>query len=192
MLDSHSPLLHAPRRVLVAGVTGVGKSTLCRRLAGVLGLPYVELDSLYHGPNWVPLAGFEDSVDELIGAPSWVSEWQYSAVRERMLERADTLLWLDYPRSVALGRLIKRTIARRIRREVLWNGNVEPPLRTFFTDPDANIIRWEMKTHAALRGVVPALLARAPQLQIVRFGSQRELEAWLAGPLAARPASNDS
>lgn len=192
MLDSTDSLCHSPRRVLVAGVTGVGKSTLCRRLAVVLGLPYVELDSLHHGPNWTPLASFEGGVDAFIAGPQWVSEWQYSVVRDRMLGRADTLVWLDYPRRVALGRLVKRTIGRRIRREVLWNGNVEPPLRTFFTDPEANIIRWEMKTHAALRGVVPALEERSPQLQIVRIAGQRELDAWLAGPLAARPASAGS
>lgn len=192
MLDSTDRLRHSPRRVLVAGVTGVGKTMLCRRLSAVLGLPYVELDSLHHGPSWTPLASFEGSVDAIIAAPHWVSEWQYSAVRERMLERADTLVWLDYPRAVALGRLVKRTLARRIRREVLWNGNVEPPLHTFFTDPEVNIIRWEMKTHAALRGVVPALEERAPHLQIVRIAGQRELDAWLTGPLAAGPASTGS
>lgn len=40
--------------MLVAGMTGAGKSTFARRLAAVVELPYIELDALYHGPQWVP------------------------------------------------------------------------------------------------------------------------------------------
>lgn len=185
MLDFRASLPHTPERVLVAGVTGVGKSTLCRRLAEVAELAYVELDSLHHGPEWSVLPDFDRDVETVIEGQCWVSEWQYRAVKGRMLARADTLVWLDYPRRVALLRLLRRTIRRRFSRETLWNGNREWPLHSFFTNPDDNIIRWEMKTHALLRGVVPGLGREAPPLQLVRIGGQRELEHWLAGPLAA-------
>ena len=49
MLSQSDPLPARPQRVVVAGVSGVGKSTLALRIADVLGLPYTEIDALFHG-----------------------------------------------------------------------------------------------------------------------------------------------
>ena len=40
------------KRVNVKGISGSGKSTFALELARRLGLPFVELDALHHGPNW--------------------------------------------------------------------------------------------------------------------------------------------
>jgi adenylate kinase family enzyme len=37
-------------RIVVVGVSGNGKTTLSRRLAAQLGVPYVELDALNRAP----------------------------------------------------------------------------------------------------------------------------------------------
>jgi hypothetical protein len=58
-----------------------------------------------------------------------VTEWQYSLVRGILAERADLLIWLDLTRGVVMWQVVRRTLRRRLRREVLWNGNIEPPLR---------------------------------------------------------------
>ena len=47
------------RRLLVGGLTGSGKSTPARVLSVRLGLPYTEVDGLFHGPGWVRLPTFE-------------------------------------------------------------------------------------------------------------------------------------
>jgi adenylate kinase family enzyme len=38
--------------VLIAGTAGAGKSTLARRIAAALDIPHVEIDALFHGPQW--------------------------------------------------------------------------------------------------------------------------------------------
>jgi adenylate kinase family enzyme len=43
------------RRVSVVGTSGAGKSTFGAALAGVLGVSWVELDSVYHQADWTPL-----------------------------------------------------------------------------------------------------------------------------------------
>jgi gluconate kinase len=48
------PLGPEERRVLVAGTSGSGKTTLAQRVSEVLGVPHVEIDGLFHGPDWVP------------------------------------------------------------------------------------------------------------------------------------------
>jgi adenylate kinase family enzyme len=91
-------------------------------VAEVLGCSHVELDSLHHGPGWTQRPEFEDDVARVAAASSWVSERQYAAVRELLLEQADLLVWLDLPRRVVMRRVIRRTVGRRVRREVLWSG----------------------------------------------------------------------
>lgn len=43
------------RRVSMVGNAGSGKSTLARRLAATLGVPHLELDSVFHKPGWEAL-----------------------------------------------------------------------------------------------------------------------------------------
>ncbi|WP_341476107.1 MULTISPECIES: hypothetical protein [Cryobacterium] len=79
--------------------------------------------------------------------------------------------------------MIRRTIRRRVRREELWNGNVEPPIRTLLSDRE-HIVRWAISTRRKYDERVPALELAHPHLVVVRLRSQREVERWLGGALA--------
>ncbi len=185
--------LAAPRdpgcRVIVAGLSAAGKTTLSRRLSAVLGIPHVELDALHHGPAWTPRPEFLTDVDRLTASSGWVAEWQYAAARPLLAARADVLVWLDLPFPLVLARLVRRTVRRRVRREVLWNGNVEPPLRTIWTDPQ-HVVRYMVTHRHKHQELVPAALAAHPDLRLVHLRSPREVERWLAEDaplLTARP-----
>ena len=183
MLSFDGALPQRPRRVIVAGVSGTGKTTLAARIAVITGGPHTEIDALFHGPNWVPRPEFVDDVRAFIAAEAWTTEWQYSTAREVLAERADLLVWLDLPfLRVTLPRVIRRTFRRRVRREELWNGNVEPPFHTLLTDRE-HIVRWAISTRRKYTERVPVLEHQHPQLVVVRLRSQREVERWLGGPL---------
>lgn len=184
-MHSHSdPLPHPPKRVLVAGVSGVGKTTLAGRIAAVTGGSHTEIDALFHGPAWTPRPEFLADVHSLVLADSWTTEWQYDAARPLLAESADMLVWLDLPfLGVTLPRLLRRTIRRRRSRQELWNGNIEAPLWTFLTDPD-HIVRWAIRSRKKYRAAVPRLIQEYPHLIVVRLRSQQEAESWLSGPLA--------
>lgn len=167
-----------PRRVLVAGTSGAGKTTAARRIARILDVPRTEIDGLYHGAGWEPRPTFVADVEAFTSAPAWVIEWQYTAVRPLLAERADTLVWLDLPVPVTLWRLTRRTVLRRLHRVELWNGNVEPGLRTVFTDP-RHILRWGFRTRHSARELVPGLEARVPHLRIVRLRTPRDVDRWI-------------
>ena len=182
LLGPGDPLPLRPERVLVAGTSGAGKTTVAGAVAGLLGCWHVELDSPHHGPGWTKRPEFEDDVARIAAAPTWVSEWQYTAVRELLVRRADLLVWLDLPRPVVMSRVIRRTVGRRLRREVLWNGNQEPPFRTLLTDRD-HIVRWAWRTHAHTGDKVMAASAARPDLVVVRLTRPEQVAAWLEGPL---------
>ncbi|AXX32946.1 AAA family ATPase [Actinosynnema pretiosum subsp. pretiosum] len=183
LLGASDELPLTPRRVLVAGTSGSGKTTLSGRIGESLGLPHVELDSLFHGPGWQPRAEFADDVRALAARPRWVTEWQYHDARPVLAARADLLVWLDHPRATALRRLVWRTVRRRVAGTVLWNGNVEPPLYTVFTDRE-HVVRWAWNAHGRTRHHVDVLRASGgPAPVVVRLRGQREVDEWRSGPL---------
>ena len=163
----------------MAGLSGAGKTTLCAGLSARHDLPWIELDSLYHGPNWTPRASFVADVEEFVAGSAWVVELQYRQVRPLIAARADTVLWLDYPTTLCVRRLLVRTVTRRLRRTELWNGNVEPPLRTVFTDPE-HILRFTWRHRHKYRSALPTLEGRFPGLTVVRLRHPRETERWVA------------
>ena len=168
--------------MLVAGTSGSGKTTLAARVAAVLQLPHVEIDALFHGPAWTPRPSFEADVQRFSSQPAWVTEWQYSSVRAHLAERADLLVWLDLPRTRVMRQVIRRTLVRRLRRQQLWNGNIEPPLWTIFTEPE-HVVRWAWNTHHKTATRVAKLLRQRPGLNVVQLRSRDEATHWLHGPL---------
>lgn len=168
LLNSVEQLSVYPFRTLVAGVSGSGKSSLCRRLSQRLDISYTELDGLFHGPNWSVLPTFEVEVERFIGQERWVVEWQYDMVRERLLARAQLLIWLDYPLTTVMRRVVFRTLVRGLSQQSLWNGNVEPPLWAIFSTPD-HIVRWAWRTRSSYPPRIRKILAERPVLPILRL-----------------------
>ena len=187
------PLPVHPRRILVTGTSGAGKTTVAAALSARLGIPHTDIDGLYHGPGWVPRPEFVADVAALAAREEWVTEWQYSVVRPLLLARADLLVWLDLTRAAVMRQIVPRTLRRRLRRVELWNGNVEPPLWTLLTDRD-HILRWAWRTHAKTAARVHAACSpRTDRPTVVRLRTRREVTAWLDGPVAAlarRPAAS--
>jgi adenylate kinase family enzyme len=186
MLGPADPLPATSRRFLVTGTSGAGKTTLARLIGAAVGVPTVEIDSLHHGPGWTVLPTFVAEVTRFADGPAWTIEWQYHAVKPLLLRRADVLVWLDHGRWTVMSRVVRRTVIRRLRRQELWNGNVEPPLWTFWTDRD-HIVRWAWRTYAK-RSAESRAVADAPDGAgpvVVRLAGQRQVDAWLSGPLAA-------
>jgi adenylate kinase family enzyme len=186
----------APVRVLVAGCSGAGKSTVAAALAARLDLPHHELDALRHGPGWVPRPEFAAEVAAFAATERWVTEWQGADVRALLLRRAELVVLLDLPRWRVLSQLTARTLRRRLRREVLWNGNVEPPLWTVFTDPE-HVLRFAWTSYGRNRRRMRDLAASGTGPAVVRLRSRREIRSWLSawdpgrsapGPAAGCPA----
>jgi len=182
VLSADDPLPHRPRRIVVAGVSGTGKTTLAGRIAVLLDIEHTEIDALFHGPGWTPRPEFLHDVQRLTQSEAWVTEWQYADARPLVAERADLMVWLDLPFRVTLARVVRRTVRRRLRREELWNGNRERPLWTFFTDRE-HIVRWAIRTRNKYDERIAAL-ARDGHV-VVRLRTTAEVDRWLAGALRA-------
>jgi hypothetical protein len=117
------------RRVaVISSASGNGKTTLGRQLARTIGVTFVELDALVHGPGWAetPDDVLRARVQPILAREGWVIDGTYQhKLGDAVLRRADLVVWLDLPMWVWLPRLTRRTWRRWRRREELWNGNRE-------------------------------------------------------------------
>jgi hypothetical protein len=167
-------------RVNVKGISGSGKSTFSRELAERLGVPYLELDAIHHGPNWT-----EASAEELqarvrqfmASAPDgWVIDGNYERkLGDLVIAAADRIVWLDPPLRVALGRLWRRT-RRRIRDGIeLWGGNRET-WRGGFLGWNS-LLAWTLRSWVRHRREWPGALAG--HADVVRLRSVEEARRWL-------------
>ncbi|HMO96330.1 MAG TPA: shikimate kinase [Tepidiformaceae bacterium] len=125
-------------RVVVYGPSGSGKSTVAEALAAKLGLPWVELDAIFHArPQWQDLARdeFRALIPGLLAehAAGWVMDGNYGMVRDLILPEADTVILLELPFATVYRRLATRTVGRSVRGTELWNGNRETLRQTFLT-----------------------------------------------------------
>ncbi len=117
------------RRIAVYGPSGSGKSTFARTLGELLDLPVIELDALFHKPNWqpTPVDEFRTTVLDLLSRyrDGWVCDGNYRDVRALVMPQADDIVWLRLPFPTVYSRLFLRTVTRAWSREPLWGTNYE-------------------------------------------------------------------
>jgi adenylate kinase family enzyme len=127
------------RVAVIASASGNGKTTVGKLLAERLGVPFVELDSLVHGPNWTEISDdrLRDVLEPIVAGDGWVIDGGYrSKVGDLVIAQADTVVWLDLPVRVWLPRVVARTLRRIRGEETLWNENKEG-FRTAFWGRDS-------------------------------------------------------
>jgi len=168
------------RRVaIIASASGNGKTTLGRALAEKLGVPFVELDALVHGPDWQETSD-EDlrrQIEPVLRQEGWVIDGTYMRkLGTLVLDSADTVVWLDLPTRVWFVRLLRRTGRRLTGRERLWNDNQESLKNAFWGRE--SLFGYALTQQPIRRREWPRTLARYP---VVRLRSLTEIEHWLAG-----------
>ena len=156
---------------------------MARRLSALLGIPHIELDALFWGPNWTPVDQevFRQRVDEAVTGDQWVSDGNYRVVRDIVWARANTVVWLDYPLGLIMWRLVWRTFRRVFAKEELWSGNRERFREQFFS-PES-LLLWALSTYRRRRRQYEDRL-RMPEyahLTTVRLRSPRAAREWLSG-----------
>lgn len=102
-------------RVLIIGPCGSGKSTLARELAPRLGLPLVHMDQLGWQAGWIETgkAELNARLAEVVAGERWLIEGNYGSTLGPRLDRADTVIYLDFPIALCLWRLIRRVTTLR-------------------------------------------------------------------------------
>lgn len=172
-------------RVAVIGNAGAGKSTLARKLGQLLGLPVVHLDLILWKPGWgrASRQEFEARHAEAVARDAWIIDgWGSWETIEARLERADTVIFPDYPLPVLLWWATRRQVTSLFRPRPDFPEDCPQWPKTLEL---YGLIR------ALHRDARPRLLARlaelGPETHVVRLASPKEMRRFLAGLEAAAP-----
>ena len=168
---------------MVYELTGSGKTTVAGSIAQCIGVPHIELDAMFWTPHWVgkPVEEFRADVSAILSRyrDGWVCDGNYRHVRDLILPQADTVLWLRLPFGVVFRQLLKRTIVRLRRDELLWGTNRES-WRLHFLSRDSLLLyaitSWR-RHHEGIRQALEEIPHRALVLEL---RSVREIEEFLA------------
>jgi adenylate kinase family enzyme len=165
-------------RIAVIGPSGSGKTHLSSQLSRRLGLRHVEIDALHHGPDWETCSPevLRERVAEATSGDDWVSDGTYhQMIGELVLERVDTVAWLDLPVHLVTWRLLRRTYFRKKHATELWHGNREGPWRDSF-----RYLFWPaIKRCYENRRQLPTLFDRHPGISVYRLRSDAAVGRFL-------------
>jgi adenylate kinase family enzyme len=103
------------RRVMIIGPCGSGKSTLAFELAPRMGLPLIHMDQLGWKEGWVETSKAElhSRLADAVAGEEWLIEGNYGSTLGPRLERANTVIYLDFPIRLCLWRLVRRVATLR-------------------------------------------------------------------------------
>lgn len=168
-----------PKRILIYGVTGSGKTTLAAKLSEQTGIPWQEVDSLMWNPGWemVPLDEQRRRMTEICARDEWILDAAYGKWIDIPLERVQLVIGLDYSRSRTLWQLLKRTISRCVDKKEVCNGNIETLKGMFSKD---SILLWHFKSFDRKRKRMWSWKKGPTDFQVILFKNNTDLVIWQA------------
>jgi len=189
----------AARRIVIIGACGAGKTTLARRLAPLLCLPLVELDTLFWLPGWKarPVEQLRALALEAARGERWIIDGNHTPVRDILFARATDVIWLDYSFPTVLRRVVRRTCRRIASGAVTRTGNRQTYRRTFLSRD--SIILWSLLTYGPRRQFYRRFFSAGagPRPRLLQLRRSVEAEELLAAlqkpaPLAVRKTNSRS
>lgn len=163
------------KKVAIIGSGGAGKSTLARQLSEKIGIPVYHLDAILWKPNWVMTSKTEQRMiqNELITRESWIIDGNYGSTLDIRLNAADTIIYLDLPRTVCLYRAIKRRFQYRNRTRPDMAVDCKEKL-------DMEFLKWIWNYPKVKR---PAILAMLKELSneknVIILSSRKEIKRFI-------------
>jgi adenylate kinase family enzyme len=102
----------SPRRIVVLGCAGSGKTSLAQQIGERTGLPVICLDEMSRRlSSQGKLPSFRSLLEEAHAKEAWISDGNFAQVSfDIRLPRAELVIWLELPRIVCAWRACTRVL----------------------------------------------------------------------------------
>jgi adenylate kinase family enzyme len=172
-----------PKKFVVIGTSGSGKSTTAAMIAEILNLPLLSADNISWLPHWVEKdhALVVREVDAATSGESWVLDGAYAYFRPLVFAKADAIVWMDTSYLRCIARVLLRTIQRWLRGELLWDAKNRERFSTLWRKD--GLLWWVLSTWHPRRRDFESRFSEdlAREGKWTRIQKRRELKAFLEG-----------
>ena len=168
------------KRIIVAGVSGSGKTYTAKAISESLSIAHFDLDNYYWESGWKEKnrQKFNEIVSNLTSNDAWVISGNFSNIEMPIFERCDHIIWLDYSIFRCLAQSFTRSVRRIIKKEPCCNGNFETFKQLFFSKN--SIILWVLSSYNKRRTFYNQLFSSNNKTKnLIKFSSINETNAWL-------------
>ena len=157
------------QKVLVIGSPGSGKSTFARALAPIVELPLFYIDRLYWNADRTTVGReiLQQRLQKILATDRWILDGNYAGTLAMRLEKADTVFLLDYPTELCLQGICAR------------RGHARPDLPWIEVEEDPEFTDYVRAFRDEQLPKVQQLLAKFPDLTVIRFSDRAEADAYL-------------
>ena len=131
------------KKIIVIGPSGAGKSYFSKQLAKITGLPLYHLDNIFwkEDKTHIPREEFDDKLLKILEQDKWIIDGDYSRTYEMRMQRADTIIFLDYPLEICLKGVESRI--GKPRPDIPWKEDVfDPEFKQWIIDWFKNTKPW--------------------------------------------------
>lgn len=170
-------------RINVIGTSGSGKSTVAKKIAKKLSIPYVEMDRIFWGPNWSCPSDeeFFTNLKNEISSDKWVLDGNYTRTIPIKWKKAQLIVWVDLPFKNTLYQAVTRAYKRAKSKDEIWpgTGNRESFRKSFFSRD--SIILWSIKNYKKVK-IKYELCMKDEQyshVEFVRLRSHQEINDFI-------------
>lgn len=103
-------------RISIVGIYGSGKSTLANNLGKKLNLPVFHLDKYYWDVGWKERYAIKEEFNNVAKSfaeqDKWIIDGNYRGSMDMRFDRADMIIFLDFPKWRCILRVLKRALNR--------------------------------------------------------------------------------
>lgn len=162
------------QKIILIGSGGSGKSTLARAMGKKLNYPVDHLDSLLWRPNWEAVSREDQRQIQqtLISRDTWIIDGNYGGTLDLRIDAADTIIFIDLPRTLCLYRALKRTWRYRKTGRPDMAPNCPEKLSFDF-------LKWIWRFPVDKRPDILLMLAATSGKQVVHLTSRRSVRQFL-------------
>src|SRR3954451_7910435 len=102
-------------KIAIIGSSGAGKSQLALTMGKILDIEVIHLDKEFWQPGWteMPKDEWRSCVERLVARDAWIIDGNFGGTMDIRISAADTVVFLDLPRSLCVWRTLKRAATYR-------------------------------------------------------------------------------